>query len=124
MSEETLLLGEPDDLDKIVAALREFPGWPNDDVKDREFARQLRKAYPGLDLIVEIRSWMIWMLDHDPQGKGVRVRARFNNWCKNAVRFGSARGTSGGVRSESRRASTRARSADDFGETSEQLTRW
>lgn len=119
-----LLLGEPDELDTIVAALREFPGWPADDVKDREFARQLIKAYPGLDIMVEVRSWLIWMLDHEPAGKGVRVRARFNNWCRNAVRFGSTRGASTGVRSASGRAGTRARTADEFGETTEQLTTW
>jgi len=118
-----LLVGEPDDLDAIVAALREFPGWPADDTKDREYARQLRAAFPGLDIIDEIHAWRLWMIDHDAKGRGVNTRARFTNWCRNAVRFGrrgaAARSGAGGGR-----AGTRARTAADFGDTSERATGW
>lgn len=122
--EQGMLLGEPDPLDALVAALREYPEWPRDDAKDREYARQLRAAFPGLDLEAEIRAWRMWMIDHDEKGKGVRVRARFSNWCRNAVRYGGRRGSSTGVRSAGGRAGTRARTAQEFGATSERATGW
>lgn len=119
-----LLVGEPDDLDAIVAALREFPEWPADDAKDREYARQLKAAYPGLDLIEEVRAWRLWMIDHDDKGRGVKSRARFTNWCRNAVRFGGSRGSAARSRQARGRAGTRARTAEEFGGTSQQATGW
>lgn len=119
-----LLVGEPDRLDAIVAALREFPGWPADDAKDREFAYRLTRAYPGLDLDTEVQAWLIWMLDHEPKGKGVKVRARFSNWCRNAVRYGGTRGTSTSNRAARGKAGTRARTADEFGGTSDRASGW
>lgn len=128
MGEESLLLiGEPDDLDRIVEVMRELPDWPADDAKDRELARQLRKKYPELDLIGELRSMIIWMLDHDSRGKEVRIRARVNNWCRNAIEYRQSRADSGpvgGVRTAGRRASTRARTADEFGQTSDSISGW
>lgn len=119
-----LLVGEPDRLDEIVAALREYPGWPVDDAKDRQFARELLREFPNLDHLAEAQSWRVWMIDHDDKGKGVRVRARFNRWCRNAVQYAGSRGSNTGVRTASGRAGTRARTADEFGETSERATSW
>lgn len=122
--EPALLIGEPDDLDRIVAALRAFPGWPSDEVKDREFVRQVRTLFPALDLAEQAALWRLWMIDHDEKGKEVRARARFTNWCRNAVKFGGSRGTYSGVRQAGGRAGTRARTADEFGATSDRATGW
>lgn len=122
--EPMFLVGEPDYLDEIVAVLREFKNWPADDARDREFARQLVKATPNVDHITEARAWIVWMLDHEPKGKGVKLRARFINWCRIAAKRRGRRGQAAGVRTAGGRAGTRARTADEFGQTSDTVTGW
>jgi hypothetical protein len=84
------LLGGADPLDEIVAELRKYDGWPADDVRDRQFAKELLDKYPGLDLKSEAFQWRTWMLDHQ-QKREVKPRARFVRWVVNAATFRSER---------------------------------
>lgn len=84
------MLGGPDMLDQVVAELRKYPGWPADDVKDRQFVAELQAKYPQTVLLDEAYQWRAWMLDHD-QKKEVKPRARFVRWVVNAAAFRSER---------------------------------
>jgi hypothetical protein len=120
MSDDALF-GEADRLDGIVAALRRYPDWPADDLKDRAFAAEIVEAFPGIDIESEVLAWRTWMMDHETK-KQVRPRARFLRWLRGARGdFGRpARSEGAGVR----RTSTTARSVESFGPESRSLTRW
>lgn len=116
------LLGGQDPLDEIVAELRKYDGWPADDVKDRQFARDLLEKYPTLDLKDEAFAWRTWMLDHS-QKKEVKPRARFVRWVVNASTFRSERSA---VRKNRKNTSRTAPArAEAFGsQSSTELAGW
>ncbi|QOP66219.1 hypothetical protein SEA_DANIELLEIGNACE_79 [Arthrobacter phage DanielleIgnace] len=116
------LLGGEDPIDEIVAELRKQPGWPADDVKDRQFVADLMKKYPQINLSEEAFKWRAWMMDHN-QKKEVKPRARFLRWIGNATAFGRQPE----ARSQNRRNSSKTAPAraEQFGtQSSQELSGW
>lgn len=116
------MLGEPDPLDVVVGELRKLPGWPADDVKDREFVAELLQRHPGVDLASEAYQWRVWMADHQ-QKKEVKPRARFVRWVVNSATFRSERQTARKDRGRPSRTAPAGR--EQFGdESSTSLAGW
>lgn len=72
-----------DDLDTIVAEMTKCRYWKPDVTKDREFAAKLKLEFPTLDIVGEVKNWVIWMDDHT-QAKEVKARARLFRWLRTA----------------------------------------
>lgn len=118
------LFGETDRLDAVVTELRKYPGWPSDDTKDREFAREILATFTGLNVEAEILAWRTWMMDHE-QKKQVKPRARFLRWLRTARGDFGRHGGADRAGAPQRRTSTTARGVDAFGhESSSALGRW
>jgi hypothetical protein len=125
VTEGLFLLGGEDPLDAVVEELRKLPGWPADDVRDREFVAELARKYPGMVLSEEAYAWRTWMLDHK-QKKEVKPRARFVTWVRNSADFRRDREAARKDRKNTGRASRTAPARpEQFGEQSSQsLSGW
>lgn len=78
--------GEREGEKRLLAALREVPGYPFDPEKDVLFATQLVADFPSVDLAGEARKWAAYKLDR-PFNARSSPRSQFRTWVSNALRF-------------------------------------
>lgn len=75
--------GQADKFAAHYAILQSVKNYPFDVARDREMLSSLEELYPKVDLLRELKSWSIWMLDK-PIKRGDRPRGGIQNWMRKA----------------------------------------
>lgn len=76
---------------EILQILRSVPNYAFDFQKDLDMIRTLSVDYPNVDLLLEIKRWRDFKLDH-PLKKQSSPRLQIRNWMIKAIEFNNPRG--------------------------------